>query len=1012
MKSQNNQSSPDRKIRRGSLSHLARVIAALSAVGSGAVLAQDISLTAPSDIRAVAGAALSDPLAFGVTNTTGSDISVDWSLTAGSAGSLVQLVQPDPLLAGANIVSLASGTPWAGSSVLANASGNLFANPDLSGAASGTSVSFGLEGNYAGISSPVTASMNIGIVENRLLTGSQTIDAGRHIAGLQSIGSVTLDGGSLTGAQGTDISIHSGGYAQFSNGLRLTSGSDFTFDAAGQNHDLQIAYYGPTGSYHISGFTLPGAGESDYTDATGASRQDFGGAWKTSANYGNVFGGSLTFTEEDRSGWDRLPGVSRVWSRPDTVSTSSDDFIHSQELVETAQPTILSERAFIDPVTGVRSDFELARGAGILANERIDPLITGEASALGSSLDLSGVSLDISGTAVSNRSIHGGTVDLGRRMVGAPDVSINQTDTVTLQTSGGDDHATRLTLGDIADSSVSGLNVTRSGIVDFNSASSTAEVTIAGDFTLTTATQGRQTLLVNGAAAITGEGLIGESVQSNLELGYTWNNVENNELVAPDLLVIENVGVSGTRTFNNHRVDQRYSTETHTSIGITAGDTLVSTSDVYEAGLHQLGTQIVIATPEGLAGESVAGAHASFNTKLVAVADAAATFTRSGGEDSSLAPGDSLIITDDGSGIYQKTTNLSQVEISGTDNLEFEVALSGGDASIGHGQSRSLTVSFDGDTSTPVAGSLDRVSRAQLDVTTQEVTDTSAIMNAAGITGTNVFNFALSNSSVISVPLEARFDAPAASTGTAIAASGSDLGEQSFGLSNEAGNTSTRFATGTQTTLLDSAALGADTTITLTFESLDSADAATVDALESSAENTASLAGIYLGNNGRAEFASDVVNLDGLDGTLHVLEINYDPSNILDEAGAQLLWQTDYDDAGETKVAWINAVLGNSDILTLDLLGEMVTTSGGSETIGSYLSSRRFDGSYLDYLADNGLVDPELGAWGVDQETDQVWAAIDHNSAFAAAASAVPEPSSALLAALSLALFSGHRSRK
>ena len=260
-------------------------------------------------------------------------------------------------------------------------------------------------------------------------------------------------------------------------------------------------------------------------------------------------------------------------------------------------------------------------------------------------------------------------------------------------------------------------------------------------------------------------------------------------------------------------------------------------------------------------------------------------------------------------------------------------------------------------------------------------------------------NFSSPNSTNQTFDLEARFEAAASSTGTAVASAGSNLRTEGLGLSNNTENTSSRFVAGTAATLLDSATLASDTTIVLTFENIDDADSATVDALENDSVNAASLAGIYLGDD--TTFASDILNLEGLDATLHVLELSYDEEVFFAEETAQLLWQTSIDADGVTEIAWVNAVLGNSDVLSLDFENLSLTTDAGEETIFDYLDDRRHEGSYLTYLDENGLQEAELGAWGVDAENNTVWAAIDHNSSFAAAGG-VPEPSSTGLISIAL----------
>ncbi len=264
------------------------------------LIAPEITLTGPATSRVVQGTVLGHAN-FSTTNlNAGAATTFNLGLSSGSVGQFNSLSVP--ALPSGTTVTNATGTPWIGVSLSAGQTGSIRATPNISGLVAGQTMSFGIEATNAAWNAPVSASANLNVVTNRLLSGSTAINAGRHMAGLQSIGSVTLSGGAWTDSEATRISISSGGYAQLANGLRLTSASDFTFNGAGQSHDLQISYNRPTGSYNISAATLPGAGASSYTDASGNAHQEFGGAWKTSAEYGNVFGAKRVFTEQDRIG--------------------------------------------------------------------------------------------------------------------------------------------------------------------------------------------------------------------------------------------------------------------------------------------------------------------------------------------------------------------------------------------------------------------------------------------------------------------------------------------------------------------------------------------------------------------------------------------------------------------------------------------------------------------------------------------------------------------------------------
>lgn len=247
--------------------------------------------------------------------------------------------------------------------------------------------------------------------------------------------------------------------------------------------------------------------------------------------------------------------------------------------------------------------------------------------------------------------------------------------------------------------------------------------------------------------------------------------------------------------------------------------------------------------------------------------------------------------------------------------------------------------------------------------------------------------------------LETRFNAPAAATGSSQVAAGADLGVNGLALKNTTANSS--FTKTTDLELLDSNTLTSSKTVAVEFVSLTNAAPTLIAALENGSSNAASLAGIY-GSAGNPEFVSDIVNLTGLDGVVQVLQLSYDASGATGEEGAQLLWLYDYTEGGSPQVAWINAVLGNSNITDLDLTAGTLSADGIAGSIQSYLENTQFEGSYDEYLAENNLTNPQLGSWGFDLDEDKVWAVIDHNSSFVAS---VPEPSSSLLVVFGVASF-------
>lgn len=953
----------------------------------------EISITAPSSIRAVAGTTL-QPLNFSTTNLiTGSDTAFGLSLSAGSVGSINNLKQPDATIIPGGIRT--TSAPFNNVSLLAGNTGTISATPSITGVLAGQTSTFGLTATNAAWNASVTSNTSINVVDNRLLTGSASIDAGRHMAGIQSIGNITLNGGALTGAQGTNISINSGGYAQLANGIRLTSATDFTFNGADQTHDLQASYNRRAGAYSIN-TALPGVSGSavNYSDASGDKRQDFGGSWTTSAEYGNILGNYQTFTEQNPGDWDTYPEVNKVWLIPGSGGYSSSDWIYNQQLATTSQPNIPAVRLG-DSNGGLQTEWELSRGAGNLVNQRVNPLITGEVIQ-GSSLDLSGVSLNITGTAVFNRQIHSSLIDLGRRIVIDQDssnpnghlIAINRSDTTTLSTFGSDDQATRLTLGEFSLNS-NGVGAVHNGTSQFSDGAATAQVAVSGNFIIDGSVNGRFTRSLDVGGNISGENLAGANTQGTLTLGYTWNNILNNTLDASDLLIFESVGTDGLRAHSTF-VRRDFNTDTHTAIGYSGNS--ISYSGFFSQGLTSLGSSHVAVIAEGLAGEQAGST--SFNTKLATVAGAAFAFTNTGVQSGPLGHGNVITLRDNGNGIFQNNLQISDVSISGGQNLDFQVAYGGGSQLLEHGASRTFTVEFIGDFSAPAAGQLGRVFRSDLSIGLSDKVNLLGIYNASRFFGGELSgNFTGNDLGAVTYALETRFDAPAASSGTSTAAAGSNFRNNGLSLDNTAGNTSARFVTYTGLELIDSATLTSSTTVHVEFVKLDAADPALIDALEDPGSNAASIAGIYGG--GQAEFASDIVELTGLDGVLQVVQVGYDETVSPNEAGAQLLWKYDYMDAGgNPQVAWINAVLGNSNITMLDLVNGTLTAGAVSGTIQDFLTSTRHAGSYEDYLASNSLIDPMLGAWGVDTTNNNVWSVIDHNSSFAAA---VPEPGTVTL---------------
>ena len=139
--------------------------------------------------------------------------------------------------------------------------------------------------------------------------------------------------------------------------------------------------------------------------------------------------------------------------------------------------------------------------------------------------------------------------------------------------------------------------------------------------------------------------------------------------------------------------------------------------------------------------------------------------------------------------------------------------------------------------------------------------------------------------------------------------------------------------------------------------------------------------------------------------------MSYDEDEVAENfANTQLLWKTEITDGnGDPEDVWVNAILGNSDVMDLNLDDQTLSYGGSTVPIQDHLASFRYLGSYDDYLADISLIDPVLGAWGIDAGNGTVWAAIDHNSAFAVG---IPQPESAFLLLVGLCSIGLQRKRR
>jgi hypothetical protein len=144
--------------------------------------------------------------------------------------------------------------------------------------------------------------------------------------------------------------------------------------------------------------------------------------------------------------------------------------------------------------------------------------------------------------------------------------------------------------------------------------------------------------------------------------------------------------------------------------------------------------------------------------------------------------------------------------------------------------------------------------------------------------------------------------------------------------------------------------------------------------------------------------ASNVLNLTGLETTgnstdPYVLQMSFNPAlvqNLVTLVQNKGIFLASPNGSG----AYVNTVSLNT--------GNVVT---------SPLDNRYgYFGSYAAFQADplggnGGTPASEMGAWGVDTNFDQVWAAVNHNSTFAITVPSTPEPGTGALCAAGIAML-------
>lgn len=836
--------------------------------------------------------------------------------------------------------------------------------------------------------------------DNRSLSGSVDLgDVGRYVGPLK-LGEIVVSSNQFTAPVPADptvpaapvtqhsINIAKDGFAWLGNGLfvRNGSGQDLVFDGQNpdsQSHSLDIYYFGtgsgPTdrfgngaalGSFDIQNFSLDASPTNQYQNSAGDTTTTFGGYWFQRGVYRNDSDSSTVIEQQPA---EPSSVVNRTTSPVTLQHGRSIENNGTFNRAASTQPSVLSDTLrglFAAPLRLVEDETQTA--------ERRNALFAVQPSAPenAGTLDLSGIEISVQGTSVADRQLFGPTVNLGRRLVGGPDEVISRTDEARVSTFGSDDLVTRLNLNSFSQSN-DGVTASVNSSTDFTSADTTADVSLTANFTIDGAQTGTFFQGVDAGANITSlEQLDGESVQNRLNLGYRYSVVDENEAESSSLSVykIDDFDTTGEVNFND-TARAVYSANAHTAITVDSRFVLDG-SDVQS---------VTLSNENGITGENLAGEQVtatttySIHTQSVQSSDLESTPEGNVGE-SPITIENARVASDQ----LQATAYLNRATREGSDRWFFEADDS---LNLEAGESVTLTPMFDEVGLQQDDLALGRNFRTTVSLTYQDgflATDADAVSGTENIRSTSRFDIYGSDSTAqtLSWVLEREL-AVTAEAGTIDLASGISLRDEGINLTNTLENSTDDFLTTVR--LLDGIVVADDqspTQLSLAFERLNEAS-----------ENQSGAAGFD-------ELTSDIVEVNGLDGTLHTLEISYnaDLETLIDDAS--LRWFDDGDAGVLDDGAWVNAVLGNSNVLSYDLdadLIELLGDEGTQSSLSEYLENLQFNSSYTDYLFDLESGGPQLGAHGFDIETGVAWAVIDHNSSFSTTVTvAVPEPSSAI----------------
>lgn len=556
-------------------------------------------------------------------------------------------------------------------------------------------------------------------------------------------------------------------------------------------------------------------------------------------------------------------------------------------------------------------------------------------------MDLSGIDVAITGTALTNRTFRlqedGGSerssfyVDKGRAMVGTVEDPYTGSVNLSVNSSGSDDEYTRVLLG-TGSTTQNGVTLTTSEDTEFRGPTS-ASMVMDYNVTFDSSTSGRKTHSANTQALMSSAEengpLANQTLLSNFA-GVQKTFVEDRVVEANDVTIQALTGTGSISQISN-RIFSHGHDDDNTRVKVDGQDMQRSWwnhSYYYHDDSFSVtpvtsatpttpqfgGTRTLDITPEGLDGEN-AQASVSYDWYTQFLDTASVSFQENEGSTDFSNPTE----VDIGDRIrYSFTTGSDVAEV---DNYYSRLRLSG---------PRTIALSGTMDENGGNVEIVERTGEALLGgtYTTRIRGDFSHDLSILGATVGDIGSYYWEYELEIPRPV-APFAFMEATAGVRL---------QGAGLTNEAAT----FADPTKVDILDTNPLSDDITLEISFDAVTSAEGEDAETL-----------------------VSDIVNITGLGGELFVMQMNFDRQTAIDRFGsvsaATLLW---YD---PDENIWRNAIEGNSD-----------DGAGAS----------RFGMSYDDYLLSQGG-DPTLSHFGIDLVNDSVWAVLDHNSSFAA--SAIPE---------------------